>query len=176
MIGANNTVGERQGFQHDSTSQAMATLWNLGRESTLWDTYFKSDTYLLTKQKLPNNAKNLDYFDAVAFYTTGNFQLTDEQKSALLSFVRDDGKGFIGVHSAPDSFYDWPEYGEMIGGYFDGHPWNTFQAPSLSRTRRTPSCATSRRSSRLWTRSTRRRTSRARSAGCCCAWMRTSWI
>ncbi len=129
VIGANNTVGERQGFQHDSTSQAMATLWNLGRESTLWDTYFKSDTYLLTKQKLPNNAKNLDYFDAVAFYTTGNFQLTDEQKSALLSFVRDDGKGFIGVHSAPDSFYDWPEYGEMIGGYFDGHPWNTFQAP-----------------------------------------------
>ncbi len=51
-----------------------------------------------------------------------------EQKADLLSFVRDDGKGFLGAHNATDTFYKWPEYGEMIGGYFDGHPWMTFQA------------------------------------------------
>ena len=35
------------------------------------------------------------------------------------------GNGFVGIHSATDTFYKWPEYGEMIGGYFDEHPWNT---------------------------------------------------
>jgi type 1 glutamine amidotransferase len=124
-------IGAVEGFQHDATSHAMATLWKLGQESGLWETYIKTDVQLLTKKKLGGNAKNLDYFDAVAFYTTGELKMDDEQKAALMSFIKDDGKGFIGVHSAPDTFYKWPEYGEMLGGYFDGHPWNTFQAPIL---------------------------------------------
>jgi uncharacterized protein len=45
--------------------------------------------------------------------------------------VRDDGKGFIGMHSAGDTFYKWPEYVELLGGWFDAHPWNTFQAPII---------------------------------------------
>ena len=57
--------------------------------------------------------------------------MDESQKADLISFVRDDGKGFVGVHSALDTFYKWPEYGEMVGGYFDGHPWNTFDAPIL---------------------------------------------
>jgi len=124
-------IGAVKGFQHDATSYAMGTVWRLGHRSGLWETYFRTDTQLITKQELSANAKNLDYFDAVLFYTTGELDMNDEQKAALLSFVRDDGKGFIGVHSATDTFYGWPEYGEMIGGYFDGHPWNTFQAPIL---------------------------------------------
>src|SRR5262249_54002260 len=83
----------------------------------------------ITKKKLTGNAKNIDFFDAVFFYTTGELELDDEQKAALLSFVRDDGKGFIGSHSAIDTLYKWEEYGEMVGGYFDGHPWGQFQAP-----------------------------------------------
>jgi len=55
--------------------------------------------------------------------------MDDSQKADLLSFVRDDGKGFIGIHSATITFTAWPEYGEMIGGYFDGHPWGEFDAP-----------------------------------------------
>lgn len=39
-----------------------------------------------------------------------------------MNFIKS-GKGFIGIHSATDTFYKWPEYGEMLGGYFDGHPW-----------------------------------------------------
>ena len=54
-----------------------------------------------------------------------------QQKSDFLSFVHDDGKGFIGIHSAAITFVDWPEYGEMIGGYYDEHPWGTFDAPIL---------------------------------------------
>jgi len=66
----------------------------------LWDTYIRTDAELLTKAKLTNNSKNLNYFDAVWFYTTGDLGLTDQQKADLLSFVRDDGKGFLGAHSA----------------------------------------------------------------------------
>ena len=44
-------------------------------------------------------------------------------RRSLLDFVRN-GKGIVGVHAATDCFYDWPEYGEMMGGYFSGHPWN----------------------------------------------------
>src|SRR6516164_5076511 len=61
----------------------------------------------------------------------GDLEMNTEQKAALLSFVHDDGKGFIGVHSATITFTAWSEYGEMIGGYFDEHPWGTFDAPIL---------------------------------------------
>ena len=79
---------------------------------------------------LTKNAKNLNYFDAVVFTSpTGELDLNDEQKAALMSFIKDDGKGFVGVHAALDTLYEWPEYGKMIGGWFDQHPWMTFNAP-----------------------------------------------
>lgn len=68
-------------------------------------------------------AENLAGFDAVFFYTSGNLPLSDTQKADLIAFVRN-GKGFAGAHSASDTFYDWPEYGKLVGGYFDGHPWH----------------------------------------------------
>ena len=124
-------IGSVKGYQHDATTHGLATIWKMGQETGLWDTFIRTDAELLTKKKLTANAKNLDYFDAVVFYTTGELEMDDQQKKDLLSFIRDDGKGFIGVHSAADTFYQWPEYGEMVGGYFDHHPWNTFQAPVL---------------------------------------------
>jgi len=124
-------VGAVKGFQHDSVSHAMGVFWKLGRKSGLWDTYLRSDTQLITKRELDGNARNLNFFDAIVFFTSGELDMTDEQKAALLAFVSQDGKGFIGVHSATDTFYTWPEYGEMIGGYFDGHPWGAFDAPII---------------------------------------------
>lgn len=121
-------IGESKGWQHDSITHALATMWQLGNESGLWETYIRTDTQLITKKKLPVNGKNLDYFDAVYFFTTGELDMDDEQKAALISFVRDDGKGFIGGHSATDTFFNWPEYGDMIGGYFNDHPWGTTTA------------------------------------------------
>jgi type 1 glutamine amidotransferase len=131
-------IGQTKGFQHDATTHGLATIWKLGQESGLWDTYIRTDTQLITKDKLDGNARNLDYFDAIAFYTTGELDLTDKQKATLLSFIKDDGKGFIGIHSATDTFYQWPEYGEMIGGYFDFHPWNQFEAPIIVEDRNFP--------------------------------------
>lgn len=125
-------IGEVKGFQHDSVSHALASVEKWGKETGLWDTYIRTDTQLVTKEKIPaGNAKNLNYFDAVVFYTTGELPMNDEQKKALMSFIKEDGKGFIGIHSAADTFYEWPEYGEMIGGWFDQHPWGTFDAPVL---------------------------------------------
>ena len=68
------------------------------------------------------NAADLKQYDAVVFYTTGELPISDQQKADLQAFV-EDGKGFVGIHSATDTFYKWPWYGTMIGGYFDGHPW-----------------------------------------------------
>lgn len=124
-------IGEEKGYRHEAVSHAMATIERLGRESGLFDATIRTDTEALTKSKLEFNAKNLTNFDAVLFYTGGNLELTPAQKADFLSFIHDDGKGFIGVHSATITFTDWPEYGQMIGGYFDEHPWGTFDAPIL---------------------------------------------
>src|SRR5258707_888853 len=124
-------LGEERGTRHESVSHAMATIERQGRESGLWTTTIRTDTEVLTKQKLEYNAKNLSDFDAVLFFTGGELEMNPEQKAALLSFVHDDGKGFVGVHSATITFTSWPEYGEMIGGYFDEHPWVTFDAPII---------------------------------------------
>jgi len=131
-------IGEVAGYQHDSVSHGLATIERLGRETGLWDTYIRTDSQLVTKKNLEGNAHNLDYFDAVIFYTTGELKMDDQQKADLLSFVKEDGKGFIGIHSATDTFYNWPEYGEMIGGYFDEHPWGTFNAPVIVEDREFP--------------------------------------
>jgi type 1 glutamine amidotransferase len=133
------------GYQHDSVSHALATVERLGRESGLFVTYIRTDTQLVTKDKVYGtgkyaappqgtrgvNAKNLDYFDAIFFYGLGEEELTDKQKADLLAFVHDDGKGFVGAHSAIDAFFSWPEYGEMLGGYFDNHPWGVLDAPII---------------------------------------------
>ncbi len=134
-------IGQVKGFQHDSVTYGLANIWKWGQETGLYDTYIRTDCQLITKKKLPGNAKNLDWFDAVVFYTTEELDMDDSQKADLLAFVREDGKGFVGVHSAPDTFYKWPEYGEMLGGYFDEHPWDTFRAPILIEDPDTPMTA-----------------------------------
>nr|MBA3273180.1 ThuA domain-containing protein [Chthoniobacterales bacterium] len=69
-------------------------------------------------------AEALKAFDVVMFVnTTKDLAIDESQKQALLDFIKS-GKGFVGVHAATDTFYGWLPFGEMIGGYFDGHPWN----------------------------------------------------
>jgi type 1 glutamine amidotransferase len=122
-------VGEAKGYQHESISTAMVTLYNLGRGEGNWETVFRTDCGAITKKKLKYGAKNLDDFDAVAMFTDGDLGMDESQKADLLAFVRDDGKGLLGIHSAAITFMSWPEYGEMLGGRFDGHPWGEFDAP-----------------------------------------------
>ncbi len=124
-------IGQAKGYQHEAISTAMATFYNLGHRSGLWNTYLRTDCTAITKKPLKWEAKNLDAFDAIVFFTDGDLDMDASQKADLLSFVRDDGKGFIGIHSAAITFTSWAEYGEMLGGYFDGHPWGQFDAPFI---------------------------------------------
>jgi uncharacterized protein len=124
-------IGEEKGYRHEAVSHAMATIERMGKESGTWDTVLRTDTEVLTKKKLEYNAKNLNDFDAVLFFTGGDLEMDAQQKADFISFIHDDGKGFIGVHSAAITFVDWPEYGDMIGGCYDEHPWVTFDAPII---------------------------------------------
>jgi len=122
-------IGEEKGYRHESVSHAMSTIEHLGKQTGLWETTIRTDTEALTKRKLEYNAKNLADFDAVLFFTGGDLEMDEQKRTDLLSFVHDDGKGFIGVHSAAITFTKWPQFVEMLGGTFDEHPWGTFPAP-----------------------------------------------
>jgi type 1 glutamine amidotransferase len=67
----------------------------------------------ITREKLKG-------YQGVVFYTTGELAI---DKEALIDFVKQGG-GFAGIHSATDTLYQYAPYGELIGGYFDGHPWH----------------------------------------------------
>jgi type 1 glutamine amidotransferase len=69
------------------------------------------------------SAERLVGYDLLFFAnTSGELPLNDAQKQAILDFVGS-GKGFLGTHSATDTFYEWAAYGALIGAYFDSHPW-----------------------------------------------------
>ena len=89
-------IAQTHGFEHDSIPDAMAAVYNMGQQTGLWDTIMRTDTELITKKELTKNAKNLNYFDAVVFTSpTGELDLNDEQKAALMSFIKDDGKALL---------------------------------------------------------------------------------
>src|SRR6516164_2519691 len=70
------------GFQHDSISHALSVMERLGRESGAYDMYIRTDSQLITKQPIPQparNTRNLNYFDAIFYFGTGE-GLTDQQR------------------------------------------------------------------------------------------------
>src|SRR5579871_520998 len=80
-------IGQTKGFEHDSVSAAMVAVYELGKESGLWDSTLRTDTELLTKKDLGRNAKNLNYFDLIVFAsTTGELDMDDSQKADMMSF------------------------------------------------------------------------------------------
>ncbi len=91
-------------------------LVDLGRRSGRFEAVPSRDANDFTAEKLAQ-------FDLVFFYTTGELPLSEDGRAALFDFVKQ-GKAFAGAHCATDTFYKVREYGEMIGGYFDGHPWH----------------------------------------------------
>ena len=108
-------VTHSAGYRHDVLPLSGTILRELGESSRRFDVTTTEDVSALT-------AENLQRCAAVMFYTTGELPVSDVQKAALLDFVRSGG-GFLGVHSATDTFYSWPDYLKLLGGYFNGHPW-----------------------------------------------------
>jgi type 1 glutamine amidotransferase len=103
-------------FAHESRHHAGDVIAALGQSSGAFTVTATEDVAQLT-------AANLATYDALVFFTAGELDISADQKAALLQFVSS-GKGFVGVHSATDTFYTWPEYGDLIGGYFENHPWD----------------------------------------------------
>jgi len=111
-----NHTGQGLGFHHAVTDHSADVMKDLGQDS-------KAFTVDVTKDsKSALTAANLKKYDAVVFYTTGELPLSEQQKSDFMKWVKA-GHGVVGIHCATDTNYNWPEWGEMMGAYFDGHPW-----------------------------------------------------
>ena len=124
------------GFRHASIPTGKLALAEMGRKTGAFEPVF-------TEELDEFEADNLKKYDAVCFLNTTqnvfapsktlfNAMSADEKKSAtargarlqdnLMKFIKS-GHGFVGIHAATDCCYDWAEYGKMINGFFDGHPW-----------------------------------------------------
>ena len=104
------------GYRHDVIPLSREILAQLGTTSGAFEV-------IATEDLSEFSSGNLARYAAVMFYTSGEIPMSGVQKTALLDFVRS-GRGFLGVHSATDTFYAWPDYLDLIGGYFNGHPWH----------------------------------------------------
>ncbi len=126
------------GFHHASIATGRIALAEMGKKTGAYDVVISDD--------LANFEINtLKSFDAVCFLSTtmnafspnaeelksmseANKKTAEERdarlKDNLMKFVKS-GRGFVGIHAATDTFYEWPEYQQMINGCFDGHPWTS---------------------------------------------------
>jgi type 1 glutamine amidotransferase len=117
-------ITESRGFVHDVVNRRgkdMCLVEKIFVELAAKEKFFEVDYSQDSRSVITSD--NLKKYDGIFFYTTLELPLSDTQKSDLLGFVKG-GKGFGGSHCATDTLYKWPAYGEMIGAYFDGHPWN----------------------------------------------------
>lgn len=105
-----------KGFHHKSVETSEPILKEMGEKSGAFELTVTQDVGAFTKENLKN-------YSAVMFYTTGELPFTDEEKDALVEFLKS-GHGFVGVHSATDTLYEWETYNKIIGGYFNNHPWH----------------------------------------------------
>lgn len=101
------------GFRHDNIEKGATTLLALG-DTHGFVAEHSEDASLFTDD-------NLKRYAAVVFFSTTGTILDDDQKAAFMRFIQS-GKGFVGIHAAADTEYDWPWYGKLIGGYFMSHP------------------------------------------------------
>jgi glucose/arabinose dehydrogenase/type 1 glutamine amidotransferase len=101
------------GFRHPSIADAWRVLGALPPDEEL-DVTLTEDPTRFTEE-------NLATYDVVLFVNTTGDVLDAPQQAAMEGFIRAGG-GYVGVHSAADTEYDWPWYGRLVGAYFRSHP------------------------------------------------------
>jgi type 1 glutamine amidotransferase len=101
------------GFRHDSIPEGIQMFRELGAERG-FGVDATEDASWFTDDKLEDYA-------AVVFCNTTQDVLNDEEQKAFERFIRK-GRGFVGIHAAADTEYDWPWYGQLVGAYFKSHP------------------------------------------------------
>jgi len=101
------------GFRHSSIPNGVKCMIELGMEHG-WSVTSTEDASLFTDDFLKN-------FDVVVFNNTTQDIFNEEQQEAFKRYYTS-GKGFVAIHAAADTEYDWEWYGKMVGGYFKSHP------------------------------------------------------
>lgn len=101
------------GFRHDCIPVAKLAMMQLGAEKG-----FAVDT---TEDAAVFTEKNLKRYKAIIFLNTTGNVLDDGQQAAMENYIRKGG-GYVGIHAATDTEYDWPWYNQLVGAYFLSHP------------------------------------------------------
>lgn len=103
------------GFRHDAITTARDVLAALAPSSGF--------TISATDDLSRISSAGLSDVDVVMFaLTSGELPFPPAQRTALVDAISG-GKGFIGIHSATDTLYEFPDYGRLVGAYFKEHPW-----------------------------------------------------
>ncbi len=102
-----------KGYRHESIKAGKAALLKLGV-----DNKFKVDT---TEDATFFNEDNLKKYSAVVFLSTTGDVLDQQQQNEFMRFIQAGG-GFVGIHAAADTEYEWWWYGKLLGAYFKSHP------------------------------------------------------
>lgn len=127
-------VTQSAGFRHGSVhrkdgplSPAERAITELGISSGLFRVDCTQDVAKdFTKERL-------QHYDIVLFYTTGNLPIDKETLDYFFNdWLKQPGHGFIGTHSATDTFHNYEPYWDMIGGTFNGHPWNAGETVTIT--------------------------------------------
>lgn len=121
------------GFRHGSVtrkdmqlSPAERAMTDLGIASNLFRVDCTQDAWQITKDQLDN-------YDIVMFYTTGDLPFKPQVREYLFGeWIKQPGHGFIGTHSAADTYHKYKPYWEMLGGTFNGHPWNANETVTIT--------------------------------------------
>jgi type 1 glutamine amidotransferase len=101
------------GFRHDSIPQGIAAIEAIGAASSLGVDK--------TEDASAFTAANLAQYKAVIWLSTTGDVLNEAQQTAFEGYIKGGG-GYVGVHAAADTEYDWPWYGQLVGAWFKSHP------------------------------------------------------
>jgi type 1 glutamine amidotransferase len=103
------------GFRHSSIPNGIAAIQQLGAANGF--------TVTATEDAAAFTTSNLAQYQVVVWLSTTGDVLNATQQTAFQSYIAS-GRGYVGVHAAADTEYDWPWYGGLVGAYFQSHPAN----------------------------------------------------
>jgi hypothetical protein len=124
--------------QHDSVSHALAVIERLGYESGMYDTFIRTDSSVISKHPKTTDGKpasggpSLANVDAILLPRPPRDPVGGGSESRSARVREGDGKGFVAGHTATTAFASWPEFGELLGARYDGHPWNTIHGTVIN--------------------------------------------
>ena len=101
------------GFRHSSIPKSIKAIQMLGAVNNF--------TVTCAEDAAAFTESNLARFQTVVFMSTTGDVLNDNQQAAFEAYIRQGG-GYVGVHAAADTEYDWPFYGTLVGAWFASHP------------------------------------------------------